>query len=334
MINFTVVICTYNGANRLPYLLDKLISQFIPNHFLWEIIIVDNNSNDQTASIIQQSQSQYRSIVPIHYTFEPQQGIAFARKRGIKLAKGELIGFLDDDNIPNQNWVMSAYDFAQSHPNAGAYGSHIEPEYEIHPPTNFERIACLLAIIDRGKNPFRYDVLERWLMPPGAGLVIRKKAWLNSVPSQLMFTGAQIQSLANKGEDIEALSYIRQQNWEIWHNPNMKISHQIPHKRLQKPYLIKLCRSVGLSRYPTRMLQYSALQKPLFTVIHFFYDLYKFIAHYLKYKIILKQDLVSQCEQTLLFYSLLSCFYHFVHRLLKIIKKITFYLPNFAIVNH
>jgi glycosyltransferase involved in cell wall biosynthesis len=332
MINFTVVICTYNGANRLPYLLDQLISQFIPNHFLWEIIIVDNNSSDQTASVIQQYQSQYHCIVPIHYTFEPQQGIAFARKRGIKLAKGELIGFLDDDNIPNQNWVMSAYDFAQSHPDAGAYGSHIEAQYEIHPPANFERIACLLAIIDRGEKTFRYDVLERWLMPPGAGLVIRKKAWLNSVPSQLIFTGAQIQSLANKGEDIEALSYIRQQGWEIWHNPNMKISHQIPCERLQKSYLMKLCRSVGLSRYPTRMLQYSAWQKPLFIVIHFLYDLYKFITHYLKYKIILQQDLVSRCEQELLLYSLFSCFYHLICRIIKLTKKQYFSFPKNAIV--
>ena len=332
MIHFTVVICTYNGANRLPYLLNKLISQVIPNHFLWDIIIVDNNSNDDTASVIKQYQSQSRGIVPIYYTFEPQQGIGFARKRGIQLAKGEFIGFLDDDNIPNQNWVMSAYHFAQSHPDAGAFGSHIEPQYETHPPANFERIACLLAIIDRGEKTFRYDVLERWLMPPGAGLVIRKKAWLNSVPSQLIFTGAQIQSLANKGEDIEALSYIRQQGWEIWHNPNMKIHHQIPRQRLQKSYLMKLCRSVGLSRYPTRMLQYSSLKKPLFIIIHFFYDLYKLIAHSLKYRMIDPEDLVSQCEQELLFYSLLSFFYHFIDHPIKLIKRITFYLPNSALV--
>lgn len=322
MINFTVVVCTYNGAIRLFYVLDKLISQVIPDHWFWEIIVVDNNSTDQTASLVKQYQSQYSSIVPIYYTFEPQQGIAFARKRGIKLAKGEVIGFLDDDNIPSQTWVIDAYNFAQSHPHAGAYGSHIEAQYEINPPPNFERIACLLAIINRGENSFRYDALERWLMPPGAGLVIRKKAWLNSVPSQLIFTGVQAQSLANKGEDIEALSYIRQQGWEIWHNPNMKIYHKVPYERLQKPYLMKLCRSIGLSRYPTRMLQYSALQKPIFVAVHFFYDLYKLMVHSIKYKIVIPEDLVSQCEQELLLYSLFSFSYHWLHHIRKTIKKI------------
>jgi glycosyltransferase involved in cell wall biosynthesis len=325
MINFTVVICTYNGMNRLPQLFDRLISQQILRPFSWEILIVDNNSTDQTACIIQQFQSRYHSIVPIHYVFEPRQGIAYARKRGIQLAKGELIGFLDDDNLPHQDWVINAYNFYQSHPCVGAYGSHIEAQYAVNPPPHFERIACFLAIINRGENPFRYDQLERWLMPPGAGLVIRKTAWLNSVPSQLIFTGVQAQSLANKGEDIEALSYIRQQGWEIWHNPQMKMNHQIPAERLQKPYLMKLTRSIGLSRYPTRMLQHSVWQKFPFAIAHFCYDLYKLVAHYFRYRTILKKDLVTQCEQQFLRYSLFSPFYHWHRKISKVAQKAILY---------
>ncbi len=321
MIDFTVMICTYNGMTRLPQLLDQLISQSIPDYLSWEILIVDNNSTDQTASIVHQYRSQYHHIVPIHYAFEIQQGIAFARKRGIQSAKGELIGFLDDDNFPAQDWVMNAYHFAQSYPNAGAYGSQIEGKYEVSPPPNFEQIACFLAIINRGEKAFRYDILERWLMPPGAGLVARKKAWLAAVPSRLSCTGVQAKSLANKGEDIEALSYIRQQGWEIWHNPMMKIHHQIPYERLQKPYLIKLTRSVGLSRYPTRMLQYSVWQKPAFILAHFCYDLYQLIAHYFQYNILSSNDLVAQCKLEFLIYSFLSPFYHWKKQLSRVIEQ-------------
>lgn len=321
MIDFTVIICTYNGSTRLPQLLDQLISQSIPDHLSWEIIIIDNNSTDRTFSVIQQYQSQYHHIVPIHYGFEPRQGIAYARKCGMKRAKGELIGFLDDDNIPDKNWILEAYQFAQYYPKMGACGSHIEGEYEVQPPANFERIACFLAIINRGKQSFRYDQLKRWLMPPGAGLVVRKTAWLNAVPSQLVFTGVQAKSLANKGEDIEALSYIRQQGWEIWHNPQMKVYHQIPSERLQKLYLIKLTRSIGLSRYPTRMLQRTVLQKPFFIIAHLFYDLYKLISHYLKYKITRQNDLVTQCEQEILIYSFFSPFYHWKKAMMRVIKN-------------
>ncbi|MGB3533426.1 MAG: hormogonium polysaccharide biosynthesis glycosyltransferase HpsE [Microcoleaceae cyanobacterium] len=325
MINFTVVICTYNGLTRLPQLLDQLISQVVPPNFSWEILIVDNNSTDKTASLINQYQSQWSHIVPIHYAFESQQGIAYARKRGIKQANGELIGFLDDDNIPTQTWVTDAYHFAQSHPNMGACNGHIEGQYEVKPPPNFERISCFLAVVNRGEKSFRYDLLERWLMPPGAGLVIRKKAWLTSVPAQLIFTGVQAKSLANKGEDIEALSYMRQKGWEIWHNCALKIYHQIPVERLQKPYLVKLCRSIGLSRYPTRMLQYSVFEKPWFSIVHFFYDLYKLVTHRLKYSTTLDSDVVAQCEQAFLVCSLLSPFYYWNQKLLGLIQKTIFY---------
>ncbi len=311
MIDFTVVICTYNGALRLPLVLQELMTQVTPQEFCWEILVIDNNSTDETALIVKQYQSQTQnSLTPILYSFEPQQGITFARRRGIKLARGEFIGFLDDDNIPDTHWVAAAYTFGKNNPKAGAFGSHIQGKYEINPPKNFERIASFLAIIDRGQQPFRYDLLHRWLMPPGAGLVVRKIAWLQSVPPQPLFTGIQAESLANKGEDIEFLSYMRRQKWEIWHSPLMKVYHQIPKERLQKPYLIKLLRGVGLSRYPTRMLQRRPWQKPIFTVIHFLYDLYKLIRHYFRHKNNLQNDLVIQCELEFCFYSLISPFYH------------------------
>ena len=80
------------------------------------------------------------------------------------------------------NWVSSAYKFAQKSPKAGAYGSQIHGEYEVEPPINFERIQAFLAITERGNEPLLYNPQSRFL-PPSAGLVVRREAWLETVPN-------------------------------------------------------------------------------------------------------------------------------------------------------
>lgn len=141
MTNFSVAIRTYNRAKYLPELLEKLRSQINTDNISWEIVIVDNNSTDNTANIIQQYQRDWKKNFPINYYFESKQGASFARQRAIKEAKAPLIGFLDDDNIPAPDWVASAYTFGQAYPQAGAYGSRIHGDFEVQPPENFERIA-------------------------------------------------------------------------------------------------------------------------------------------------------------------------------------------------
>lgn len=322
MIDLTIAICTYNGETRLPHVLDKLLSQIQTAHFSWEVLVIDNNSSDSTAKIVQQYQLLWPEAYPIRYYLEPQQGLAFARRLALKQARGWLVGFLDDDNLPSANWVAAAYSFGQRHPQAGAYGSHIEGDYEIEPPDNFEKIACFLAIINRGQIPFRYDLLDTWIFPAGAGLVVRKQAWLESVPKQPKLTGVMAQSLSAKGEDIETLSYLRKQGWEIWHNPEMQITHSIPKERLEKAYLIKLFRGVGLSRSIIRMLRFTDWQKPGLFLLYLVKDLSQLMIHYLKYHRVLKTDLIAICQMELLVYTCLSPFYHWQQKFTKIFRLI------------
>lgn len=344
MVDFTVAICTYNGETRLPKVLeqlriacDKAAPSFVcvsendysssvtedtkkrsqssasthNENFSWEILVVDNNSTDNTAKIVQEYQANWSKTHPIRYYFESEQGIAFARRCAIKNAKGSLIGFLDDDNLPTPNWVHEAYSFSQLHPNAGAYGSQIHGDYEVEPPRDFKRIACFLAIVERGNKPFRYDA-KQWLFPAGAGLVIRKQAWLSSVPERPILKGVSAQSLVSKGEDIETLSYIQKAGWEIWYNPQMRIYHQIPRSRLEKAYLLKLFRGVGLSRYPTRMIRFEVWQRPFVLPLYVANDLRRLITHFIKYRKYLKTDIVVICELELFLSSLISPFYHWL----------------------
>ncbi|MGB3535690.1 MAG: hormogonium polysaccharide biosynthesis glycosyltransferase HpsE [Microcoleaceae cyanobacterium] len=307
MVDFTVAIPTYNGAARLSGLLEKLRSQTQTEGISWEVVVVDNNSNDRTVEIVQQYQQNWIANVQLKYCFEPEQGLAFARQRGVTEAKGKFVGFLDDDNRPAPEWLAAAYKFGKNYPRVGAYGSRILGEFEIHPPENFERIAPLLALTDRGTEALYYQPQKK-LLPPGAGLVVRREAWLKHVPARLVLIG-RVGGQMLASEEFEALLHIQNAGWEIWYNPGMVVYHCIPRQRLERSYLIGLCRGIGLSRYRTRMLSIPVWQKPVALCAYMLNDLRKIIRHLVKYRTKIKTDLVAACELELYVSCLRSPFF-------------------------
>jgi glycosyltransferase involved in cell wall biosynthesis len=314
-VDITVAIPTYNGESRLPEVLDRLRSQIHTQNFSWEIIIVDNNSTDNTAKVIQAYQADWSKSFPLKYYFEAKQGAAFARRHAIEVARGTLIGFLDDDNLPASDWVAAAYEFGQKYPAAGAYGSQIHAILEAVPPDNFHRIAPFLAITERGSQPLQYEPSKK-ILPPSAGLVIRKQAWLDSVPKQMILTG-RVSGNMLTSEDLEMLSYIQKSSWELWYNPAMQVSHKIPAWRLERSYLIPFFRGIGLSRHVTRMLSVKSWQRPIAFVAYMINDARKIVVLLLKYRLKVKTDLVTACEMQLFISSLISPFYLWRHGVLK-----------------
>jgi glycosyltransferase involved in cell wall biosynthesis len=319
VVDLTVAIPTYNGERRLPEVLDRLLScceqtltaETHTEQINWEIIVIDNNSTDNTAQVVQSYQASWPQQFPLKYYFEPRQGAAFARKRAIQEARGPLVGFLDDDNLPAPDWIAAAYAFAQLHPAAGAYGSQIHGLFEVTPPENFHRLAPFLAITERGATPLRYEQHKK-LLPPSAGLVVRKQAWLDSVPAAPILTGRTCTSMITS-EDLEMLSHILAKGWEVWYNPAMEIDHKIPYWRLQREYLIPFFQGIGLSRHVTRMLSVKPGQRPLATVVYLTNDLRKIACHLLKHGFRVQSDLIAACEMQLFVSSLVSPFYLWRH---------------------
>jgi glycosyltransferase involved in cell wall biosynthesis len=308
-VNFTVAIPTYNGENRLPKVLERLRNQKEVENINWEILVVDNNSKDGTAKLIEKYQANWVHPFPLKYIFEAEQGAAFARQTAINQAKGEIIGFLDDDNLPEENWVIEAYKFAQTHPQAGAWASQIHGEFEVKPPENLKSILFYLAITERGEQPQLYQP-RRNGFPPSAGLVVRRNAWKDNVPSRLFLVGRVGSSMLG-GEDAEALFYIYKAGWEIWYNPTMEVNHIIPSWRLEKNYLISLMRGVGLSRYHLRMLLLENWQRPFAFFIYTANDLRKLTLHFIRYYKVIESDVVAACEMQRLLATFISPFYLF-----------------------
>ena len=318
--DFTVVIATYNGADRLGKVLDRLRCQIDVDGIAWEIIVVDNNSSDKTAQVVQQYQANWPDSLPLRYAFEAQQGAGYARQLGTQLANSPLVGYLDDDNLPWLNWVRSAYQFGQKHPDIGVFGSRIRGKFLASPPPNFERIAALLALTDRGAKPIPYRP-EAKILPPGAGLVVRRRAWLENVPTE--------RTLADKfgdreaGEDLEVVLRIQRAGWPVWYNANMWMHHEISGDRLTRNYLTTLCKGIGLSRYHTRMLSFAPWQRPLMILPYALNDVRKILRHLFKYRQQILTDTVAASEMMLYLASLVSPIHSWYRQLRKVVSSLT-----------
>ncbi|HXX44141.1 MAG TPA: glycosyltransferase [Candidatus Acidoferrales bacterium] len=117
----SVVIPTY----KRPHILRKTLKGYgaqVGNHEMLEILVVDDGSNDHSASVVEEFRNY--SSVPIRYLYQENRGLAAARNHAIREAKGDLILFGDDDIIPSRSMVSEhvAWHYKNPEENAGVLG--------------------------------------------------------------------------------------------------------------------------------------------------------------------------------------------------------------------
>ena len=102
----SVLVCTYNRCQNLGGAIESIAAQSLPPSLQWEIVVVDNNSSDQTRQVVED----FGRRCPGHfrYLFEPRQGKSHALNTGIKEARGDIIAFIDDDVTVEPMWRRSA----------------------------------------------------------------------------------------------------------------------------------------------------------------------------------------------------------------------------------
>jgi GT2 family glycosyltransferase len=98
----------------------------VPEDVTWEIVIVDNNSTDDTKD---HTARFAQSIdINVRYIFEDRQGLNNARNAGIKVAEGELLIFIDDDVEVTDNWLAEMKDAFDRYPVVGVGGKVLVKE--------------------------------------------------------------------------------------------------------------------------------------------------------------------------------------------------------------
>lgn len=102
----SVVICTYNRAPLLAAALRTLCEQHPPPLPPHEILVVDNNSTDNT----RETAESFAARGPVRYVRETQQGLSCARNRGWREAAGEYVAYVDDDCRLPPEWLSVAAD--------------------------------------------------------------------------------------------------------------------------------------------------------------------------------------------------------------------------------
>ena len=99
----SIIVCTHNRCQSLRKTLASFQDLFLPEGLKCEIIVVDNNSTDDTKQVVQNFASTSR--LPVRYTFERAPGLAHARNRAIQEARGDVLAFIDDDVTVCPTWL-------------------------------------------------------------------------------------------------------------------------------------------------------------------------------------------------------------------------------------
>ena len=129
-LDVSVVVPTYNRGPQLEALLTSLLDQDAGG-LAYEIVVVDNNSTDDTRKIVEAvagGDPQGR----LRYVFEPRQGVSYARNTGVAHTTAPIIVFLDDDGVPGPDWVRAMKRAFDEHPEVDCIGGRITPRW-VHP---------------------------------------------------------------------------------------------------------------------------------------------------------------------------------------------------------
>jgi glycosyltransferase involved in cell wall biosynthesis len=164
----SVVICTWNRAQSLRVALSSLTRLVDPAGANWEVVVVDNNSTDDTRAAVEE----HRDALPVRYVFEPRQGLSHARNRAVQEAGGDLIIFTDDDVRVDPRWLAEYASAAQQYPEAAFFGGTIDLRFPGTPPrwlrNNLSKFRTAYAC--RSIDPGTMVIRRREDLPFGANM--------------------------------------------------------------------------------------------------------------------------------------------------------------------
>jgi glycosyltransferase involved in cell wall biosynthesis len=235
----SVLLCTRNGAERLPPTVSAILAQEDPL-VPWEVLLVDNGSTDGSSSVVRSAWPD-PFPAPLRVLDHAEPGIAGARMAGLAACRGELVVFVDDDNHLAPDYLAEAVRFMGGHPDGAMAGGVSDPAPALPLPPWFPRLSSYFAVGRKGDEPRALSRLGD--LPWGAGAVVRKEAL-----DRLLRRGWKplVEGAVPGSEDTELFLAFLLSGWELWYTPSLRMVHDFDPLRLRWDDLRRLARSKGM----------------------------------------------------------------------------------------
>jgi succinoglycan biosynthesis protein ExoM len=130
-MHISVCVCTYKRPLLLKRLLDELKRQNTDGLFTYSIVVADNDEAQSAAVVIEEARS--GSAIQLAYCVEVRQNIALARNRVVANAKGDFLAFIDDDEFPDANWLLTLFNTCNAYNVDGVLGP-VKRHFDETPP--------------------------------------------------------------------------------------------------------------------------------------------------------------------------------------------------------
>jgi glycosyltransferase involved in cell wall biosynthesis len=232
-MNVSVILCTYNRCRVLATALESVAASQMPESVDWEVLVIDNNSKDDTREIVEGYRRRYPGR--FRYFLESRQGKSHALNTGIRESKGAVLAFMDDDVTVEPTWLLNLTAALENRSWVGAGGRICPPENVFLPSwiglEGEQSLAGSLALFDRGSSPreladppygtnmaFHRDMFEKYG---------RFRTDLGPCP------GSEI-----RGEDTEFCLRLMKAGEKLLYTPSAVVFHEVPENRLRKKYFL------------------------------------------------------------------------------------------------
>ena len=220
----SVVVCTYRNPELLAKTLASLVTQTLDSA-RYEVIVVDNNSNDSTPDVVARFPS-------VRYVFEPEQGLSAARNAGIRAARSDIIAYIDDDAEAAPVWLQSLLDVYDRFPDALAVGGKAVPIWDAPPPSWLtEKHHRTLSLVSWGEQTRRLEWPERII---GVNCSFRRRVFerYGLFDVQLGRLGASLIG----AEEVALQRRIQEDGGAVYYTPDAVVQHHVPASRLTRLY--------------------------------------------------------------------------------------------------
>lgn len=210
---------------------------------VWECIVVNNNSSDDTTQRVGEFIEQHPAY-DIRLVTETRQGLSHARNCGIESSSAPIIAIIDDDELIMPPFIESYIAFFDSHPTVSSAGGAIVAIYRSERPRWMSKYTEIPIAnpLDLGTTarPF-----PKGRIPGGGNMAIRRSAIerYGAFDPELGRCGGSLIG----GEESNLFERLREAGEEYWWVPNAEMHHLIPDSKLSLDYLEKLWFNIGVS---------------------------------------------------------------------------------------